>query len=82
MWDNTPRRGDNSIIFDGSTPELFEKMVFDTITDNKKRTDLDDNIIFVNAWNEWSEGAYLEPDRKYGKAYLNAILNAVTKSRF
>ena len=82
MWDNTARRANNSIIFDGSNPELFEKMVYDTIVENKSRTDLDDNIIFVNAWNEWSEGAYLEPDRKYGKAYLNAILNAVTKSRF
>ena len=82
MWDNTARRANNSMIFDGSTPKLFEQMVFDTIIENRNRTDLDDNIIFVNAWNEWAEGAYIEPDRKYGKAYLNSILEAVIKSRF
>lgn len=82
MWDNTPRKNNKgAIIFDGSTPELYKEWLKAIIRHNQKRNDLDDNLIFVNAWNEWGEGAYLEPDRRYGYAYLQATLDAVLESR-
>jgi lipopolysaccharide biosynthesis protein len=81
MWDNTARRNNQGGIFHGSTPALYEKWLFDIIKETQGRQDLDDKLIFLNAWNEWGEGAYLEPDRKYGYAYLQASRNAIEKSR-
>lgn len=82
MWDNTPRRNNKgSVIFDGSTPCLYKKWLKKIIISNKRRKDLDDNLIFVNAWNEWGEGTYLEPDRMYGYAYLQATRDAIEECK-
>ena len=43
--------------------------------------DLDDNVAFINAWNEWGEGAYLEPDKKWGYALLQKTREAIEESR-
>ncbi|MCP4525598.1 MAG: lipopolysaccharide biosynthesis protein [Aestuariibacter sp.] len=75
-WDNTPRCGMNGIVLDRSTPELFSlqlKMAFEQIRDQE----IDQRIIFIKSWNEWAEGNYLEPDRRFGKAYLKVIKNMV-----
>lgn len=69
-WDTTPRRGYNGIITEGATPEKFEKYLRELLS--KAESNNVDQIV-INAWNEWAEGAYLEPDEKYGYAYLEAI---------
>ena len=81
MWDNTARRDHKGMIFEGSTPELYKQWLKDIITSGTQRSDLDDNLIFINAWNEWGEGAYLEPDKRYGYAYLQATKEAVEECR-
>ena len=81
MWDNTARRNNCGMIFDGSQPELYKKWLKDIILESYSRDDLDDNFIFINAWNEWGEGAYLEPDKYYGYAYLNATKEAIEECR-
>lgn len=81
MWDNTARRDNKGMIFQGSTPSLYKRWLKDVILAGDKRDDLEDNVIFINAWNEWGEGAYLEPDKRYGYAYLQATKEAVEECR-
>ena len=81
MWDNTARRDNKGMIFQGATPALYKRWLKDVITAGQKRDDLEDNLIFINAWNEWGEGAYLEPDKRYGYAYLEATKEAVEDGR-
>lgn len=81
MWDNTARRDNAGTIFHGSTPLLYKRWLKDVIRAGKERDDIEDNLIFVNAWNEWGEGAYLEPDKRFGYAYLEATKQAVEECR-
>jgi len=68
-WDNTPRFKEKASIFQGATPEKFKKYLKMQI----EKVNEDEEIIFVNAWNEWAEGAYLEPDNINGLKFLEAI---------
>lgn len=79
MWDNTARRNFRGIIFHGSTPQLYQSWLIDVLRTVKARDDLDAPLVFINAWNEWGEGAYLEPDEDIGYQYLKAISSCVTK---
>jgi hypothetical protein len=73
-WDNSPRRGSNGIIFKNGSPELFKKYLQTNINHLKKMHFSDEeNFIFINAWNEWAEGNYLEPDTMSGFRYLEAL---------
>lgn len=70
-WDNTARRGINATCYIGATPIKFKRYMQELI--KKDRIENKKGIIFINAWNEWAEGAYLEPDQKYGEQYLKSI---------
>ncbi len=74
-WDNTPRVGNRGISVYGSTPEKFEKYL--SVLISKAKNEYKTDYIFCNAWNEWGEGAYLEPDERYGYGYLEAVKSAV-----
>lgn len=80
MWDNTARRNNKGMIFENSTPKLYEKWLTDVLIESENK-DLDDNIVFINAWNEWGEGTYLEPDKRYGYAYLQATKDALENTK-
>ena len=70
-WDNSARRPNDGNIYHGSTPALFTRWLekcFERARENPRG----ERFVFVNAWNEWAEGAYLEPDQRYGYAYLAA----------
>ena len=69
-WDNTARNK-NGKLYLGASPEKFKNYFGELV--NKINSGKQPKIIFINAWNEWGEGAYLEPDEKNGYAYLEAI---------
>lgn len=77
-WDNTPRRKANSIVFANSSPAGFRSCLENVIRDTRRRISrADERLIFVNAWNEWGEGAHLEPDARRGYAWLQAVRDAL-----
>lgn len=73
MWDNSSRRV-NSIptVFQGSNPAHYERWLRYCLEQANPG-----DFVFVNAWNEWAEGAYLEPDLYFGHAYLEATWRAM-----
>lgn len=81
MWDNTPRKLNRAIVLDGANPELFKYWLEDIIDVTIANKILDDNLIFLNAWNEWAEGAYIEPDLKWQYGYLEAVRDAILQYR-
>lgn len=81
-WDSTPRCI-QSEVYDKKpgypylgvmqpTPEKFGNAVAETVKILKQYA-ADDPIFFINAWNEWTEGSYLEPDTRFGMAVLEAL---------
>lgn len=76
-WDNSPRKWKNAYIAIWCTPKkfwfYFEKLI------EKSKKEWSENFIFINAWNEWGEWAYLEPDLENTYEYLNEIKKIKSK---
>ena len=77
-WDNDARRQGTGLTIHGSTPQKYEAWLSALVEQAQRRTFFGEAIVCVNAWNEWCEGAYLEPDLHFGAAYLNATGRAAT----
>ncbi len=70
-WDNTPRYPRGATVFEGATPERYREWlerVVASVADVRE----EENYVFLLAWNEWAEGNHLEPDLRYGRAFLEA----------
>jgi len=79
-WDNTARTNDRAVVVLNGTPDNYEYWLSETIN-SVKQSNVKDQIIFINAWNEWAEGCHLEPDRKFSNGFLLATLNATQGMR-
>lgn len=73
IWDNTARYGERAYALHGSTPALFQSWMRKLVEQAEAHLPADRRFVLVNAWNEWAEGAHLEPDTRYGYAYLNSV---------
>ncbi|MCI8466524.1 MAG: glycosyl transferase [Lachnospiraceae bacterium] len=69
-YDDSPRRSFRAVVTRGATPKKFGKYLKNTV---QKSLEEGNNYIFINAWNEWGEGNYLEPDTRYGYLYLAEV---------
>ena len=66
-------------MLENSSPGAFQVWLEWTIERTIQQNFGDDRMIFINAWNEWCEGSYLEPDSNYGHAYLQALRNSLDR---
>jgi len=69
-WDNEARRPGVGLVVHGSTPAKYGAWLEAAGRQAIESAPEDERIVFINAWNEWAEGTYLEPDRHFGFAYL------------
>lgn len=77
-WDNTARRKRGGTVFVNNTAARYQRWFENAIDDTTANiADPSERLVFVNAWNEWAEGAYLEPDTANGYAYLQATRDAL-----
>lgn len=70
-FDNTPRKGKKGMVIKDSAPDKFKEYLSELVNDTKRN--YDDSFLVINAWNEWAEGAVLEPTEQNGYSYLEAI---------
>ena len=76
-FDNSPRKKEASSIFNNYSPEQFYMINKKIIEWTRNKYAKNNRFIFINAWNEWGEGTYLEPDTKFGYASINSLSKAL-----
>jgi GT2 family glycosyltransferase len=80
-WDNSPRRQERADIFLNASPEVYGRWLQTIVRQTRQLRFGDERLLFINAWNEWAEGNYLEPDHEHGHAYLEATARALVTAR-
>lgn len=80
-WDNSARRGVNAHIAHGASPITYRAWLRKMMIQDAAANPSGERLLFINAWNEWAEGTYLEPDQRYGYAFLEATKSVRPLSR-
>ena len=76
-FDNTPRRPTGATVLLDSSPDTYEMWLRETVQ-RFEPFGPEENLVFVNAWNEWAEGNHLEPCHRWGTAFLEAHARVVS----
>jgi lipopolysaccharide biosynthesis protein len=80
-WDNTPRVPNNGNVFVNAHPANYQRWLAAILAETVRQHPPGEQLVFVNAWNEWAEGCHLEPDLAFGHAYLEATKAALDSVR-
>lgn len=80
-WDNEPRRSGKGRVYHHASPRGYGAWLSRTIHERLAPVPVDKRMVFINAWNEWAEGAVLEPDARLGHAWLEATRRALHPER-
>lgn len=78
-WDNEARKPGRGHVYANSSPEIYRSWLESACHSALQNPNPDERLVFINAWNEWAESAYLEPDKKYGYAYLEMTKQVLKK---
>lgn len=81
-WDNTARYGSDAYLLHNFNTRVMQDWIEHLVRDAEAHLPADRRFVIVNAWNEWAEGAHLEPDMRFGYGYLNTIGRALSGHRF
>ncbi len=79
-WDNDARKKGKGFIYQNSSPDLYADWLDRLVRDEQLRKD--SPLIFINAWNEWAEGAIMEPSMHLGHAVLNRTVEVLAKNSY
>lgn len=79
-WDNQPRRPGRGRVLLHAAPRRYQAWLHATIRDRMPRLAPSQRLVFINAWNEWAEGAILEPDVRWDHAWLDATREALRQA--
>ena len=80
-WDNTPRKPEKGFVFEHTSPAFYKEWLKDVSQYTIANMAPEHRFVFINAWNEWAEGAHLEPDFQYGTGYLEATAEVLKELR-
>ena len=78
-WDNEARKPRKGSTFAFSTPAKYGAWLTNACERALREFKPTERLVFINAWNEWAEGAYLEPDRHFGFAYLHETADVLRR---
>ena len=76
-WDNSARRKNGYTVFDSFDLKVYYDWLRANVIETIRSFEPEERFTFVNAWNEWGEGTYLEPDKRYGYASINVTSQAI-----
>lgn len=79
-WDNDSRRPNRGLSLEHTSPRKYQRWLQTLLERAIAEPIFGRPMVAINAWNEWAEGAYLEPDVHYGAAYLNATARAINQA--